>query len=85
MHRDAYLLAALSYTFLFQKKCAETITNAVCAPVSLQDILYDDEEYEMYDDSRPLNCSTTESIKGGHVTYSKVKHKTLHLPATTMG
>ncbi|KAM9853527.1 complement C2 [Aulostomus maculatus] len=27
--------------------------------------------YEAYDDPLPLNCSTSESIKGGHVTYSQ--------------
>uniref|UniRef100_A0A3Q3BHL8 C3/C5 convertase n=1 Tax=Kryptolebias marmoratus TaxID=37003 RepID=A0A3Q3BHL8_KRYMA len=35
-------------------------------------------DYDYYDeddivDSQPLNCSITESIKGGHVTYSQVK------------
>lgn len=86
MHRDAYLLPALSYTFLLQKKCAETTTNPVCAPVSLQDVLYSYEDYddEMYEDSQPLNCSTSESIKHGHVTYSKVKNKRLYLQATAM-
>ncbi|XP_069003628.1 complement C2 [Embiotoca jacksoni] len=34
----------------------------------LQDYSYD---YETYEDSQPLNCSVTESIKGGHVTYSQ--------------
>ncbi|XP_044057275.1 complement C2 [Siniperca chuatsi] len=40
--------------------------------VSLQD--YNDEydyDHETYEDPQPLNCSTTESIKGGHVTYSQ--------------
>ncbi|XP_042342151.1 complement C2 [Plectropomus leopardus] len=36
--------------------------------VSLQEYEYYDETYE---DPQPLNCSTTESIKGGHVTYSQ--------------
>ncbi|XP_040027987.2 complement C2 [Gasterosteus aculeatus] len=35
---------------------------------ALQEYDYGDETYE---DPRPLNCSTTESIKGGHVTYSQ--------------
>ncbi|XP_029372782.1 complement factor B [Echeneis naucrates] len=39
--------------------------------VSLQDEEEDDYEYESYDYQQPLNCSTTESIKGGHVTYSQ--------------
>ncbi|XP_035536463.1 complement C2 [Morone saxatilis] len=38
--------------------------------VSLKDYEYNDED-ETYDDPQPLNCSTTESIKGGHVTYSR--------------
>lgn len=48
--------------------------TAVCAPVVLQ------EEYNyedvVYEDSEPLNCSTTESIRGGHVTYSQVNKET---------
>ncbi|XP_031716667.1 complement C2 [Anarrhichthys ocellatus] len=36
--------------------------------VSLQDYGSEDETYE---DPPPLNCSTTESIKGGHVAYSQ--------------
>lgn len=39
---------------------------------SLQDYGYDDEEYEDWTRG-PVNCSTTEAIKGGHVTYSQVK------------
>ena len=50
-------------------------TVTVSAPVSLQG--YEDSyEYAAYD-MQPLNCSTTESIKGGHVTYSQVKNNTL--------
>uniref|UniRef100_A0A8C9ZPJ9 C3/C5 convertase n=1 Tax=Sander lucioperca TaxID=283035 RepID=A0A8C9ZPJ9_SANLU len=45
-----------------------TNTFTVCVPVSLQDYNYED---EIYEDPQPLNCSTTESIKGGHVTYSQ--------------
>uniref|UniRef100_A0A8D2ZDR7 C3/C5 convertase n=1 Tax=Scophthalmus maximus TaxID=52904 RepID=A0A8D2ZDR7_SCOMX len=37
----------------------------VCAVASLQD----EEYYE--DELQPLDCSTTESVKGGHVTYSQ--------------
>ncbi|XP_003449339.1 complement C2 [Oreochromis niloticus] len=37
---------------------------------SLQKTAYD-YDYESYDDEEPVNCSVTESIKGGHVTYSK--------------
>ncbi|XP_070685685.1 complement C2 [Pempheris klunzingeri] len=38
--------------------------------VSLQE--YDDiYEDEIYEDPQPTNCSTTETIKGGHVTYSE--------------
>ncbi|KAM9359019.1 complement C2 [Symphorus nematophorus] len=39
--------------------------------VSLQE--YDEFNYEdeAYEDPQPLNCSTTESIKNGHVTYSQ--------------
>lgn len=46
-------------------------TFTVCAPVSLQEdeYNYEDDAY----DPQPLECSTTETIKGGHVTYSKVK------------
>ncbi|KAM7413560.1 hypothetical protein PAMA_020775 [Pampus argenteus] len=40
----------------------------VCAPVSLQEDDYYDYTYQ---DSLPQNCSTTETIKGGHVTYSQ--------------
>uniref|UniRef100_A0A7N8WNE2 C3/C5 convertase n=1 Tax=Mastacembelus armatus TaxID=205130 RepID=A0A7N8WNE2_9TELE len=49
------------------------ITNScvVFAPVSLQEDY--DYEYVTYDYPQPLNCSTTESIKGGHVSYSQVK------------
>ncbi|KAM4741959.1 complement C2 [Anableps anableps] len=36
--------------------------------VALQDSDYD---YIAYDYQEPLNCSTTETIKGGHVTYSQ--------------
>ncbi|CAJ1066154.1 complement C2 [Xyrichtys novacula] len=36
--------------------------------VFLQGSEYD---YEIYEDLEPLNCSTTESIKGGNVTYSQ--------------
>ncbi|XP_032366788.1 complement C2 [Etheostoma spectabile] len=36
--------------------------------VYLQDYNYDDETYQ---DPQPPNCSTTESIKAGHVTYSQ--------------
>uniref|UniRef100_A0A4W6DQS2 C3/C5 convertase n=1 Tax=Lates calcarifer TaxID=8187 RepID=A0A4W6DQS2_LATCA len=43
----------------------------VCAPVSLQEDEYDYSDYETYEESQPLNCSTAESIKGGHVTYSQ--------------
>lgn len=45
------------------------VTNSltVCVLVSLQESEYD---YD-YDDP-PVNCLLTESIKGGHVTYSKV-------------
>ncbi|KAM8905021.1 complement C2 isoform 9-T10 [Spinachia spinachia] len=40
----------------------------VCAPASPQEFGYGDGTYE---DSQPLNCSTTESIRGGRVTYSQ--------------
>lgn len=43
--------------------------GAACALVSAQD--YND-EYEEYEDTQPLNCTTAESITGGHVTYSQV-------------
>lgn len=44
------------------------LSPTLCAAVSLQDDSY------YYDYSSPeLNCSTTESIKGGSVTYSLVK------------
>lgn len=46
-----------------------TFVLTLSAPVSMVEVVYDDE----YDDPQPLNCSTTESIKGGHVTYSQVK------------
>uniref|UniRef100_UPI0037E805C9 complement factor B n=1 Tax=Semicossyphus pulcher TaxID=241346 RepID=UPI0037E805C9 len=36
--------------------------------VFLQELDYD---YGAYEDSEPRNCSTTESIRGGHVTYSQ--------------
>ncbi|KAF7219489.1 complement factor B [Nothobranchius furzeri] len=36
--------------------------------ISLQEY---DFEYEMLQDPQPLNCSVSESIKGGHVTYSQ--------------
>ncbi|KAG7479699.1 complement C2-like [Solea senegalensis] len=43
--------------------------------ISVQDVTsYEDEyddDYETYDDPKPLNCSTGESIKGGNVTYSQ--------------
>ncbi|XP_072249057.1 complement C2 [Leuresthes tenuis] len=39
--------------------------------VSLQEYNYDYEEEAGYEDAQPLNCSTTESIKGGSVTYSQ--------------
>ncbi|XP_023134907.1 complement C2 isoform X2 [Amphiprion ocellaris] len=38
--------------------------------VSLQESDYDYED-ETYEDPQPLNCSVTESINGGHVTYSQ--------------
>uniref|UniRef100_A0A672Z461 C3/C5 convertase n=1 Tax=Sphaeramia orbicularis TaxID=375764 RepID=A0A672Z461_9TELE len=38
--------------------------------VSLQQEEYDYGD-ETYDDPQPLNCSTTESIRGGHVSYSQ--------------
>lgn len=47
-------------------------TFTVCTPVSLQAYEYDYGD-ETYEDPQPLNCSTTESIKDGHVTYSQVK------------
>ncbi|CAN9511092.1 unnamed protein product [Ophioblennius macclurei] len=37
---------------------------------SLQEYDYTDED-EDYEDQQPLNCSVTESIKGGHVSYSQ--------------
>ncbi|XP_040901827.1 complement C2 [Toxotes jaculatrix] len=42
--------------------------------ISVQDVSLQEEydyEDEAYEDPGPLNCSTTESIKGGHVTYSQ--------------
>ncbi|XP_074497464.1 complement C2 [Sebastes fasciatus] len=39
--------------------------------VSLQESEFNYGEEETYEDPQPLNCSTTESIKGGHVTYSQ--------------
>ncbi|XP_071351960.1 complement C2 [Trachinotus anak] len=43
--------------------------------ISVQEVSLQEEEYnydyETYDEPQPLNCSTTESIKGGHVTYSQ--------------
>lgn len=50
-----------------------TNTLTVCAPVSLQESEFNYGEEETYEDPQPLNCSTTESIKGGHVTYSQVQ------------
>ncbi|XP_041664580.1 complement C2 [Cheilinus undulatus] len=41
---------------------------------SIQEVFlqeYGDDYYEAYDDPEPLNCSTTETIRGGHVTYSQ--------------
>lgn len=38
--------------------------------VSLQESEYNYED-ETYEDPQPLNCSTTETIKGGHVAYSQ--------------
>ncbi|XP_023256313.1 complement factor B-like [Seriola lalandi dorsalis] len=42
---------------------------------SVQEVSVQEEEYnyedEIYDEPQPLNCSTTESIKDGHVTYSQ--------------
>lgn len=48
-----------------------THSFTACALGSLQKTDYD-YVYETYDDEEPVNCSVTESIKGGHVTYSKV-------------
>lgn len=42
----------------------------LCAPAVLQESDYDDETDDYYQE--PLNCSTTEGIRGGHVTYSQV-------------
>lgn len=42
----------------------------------LQEYSYD---YEDYEDSPPLNCSTAEAIKGGHVTYSQVRESILKI------
>uniref|UniRef100_A0A3Q3F848 C3/C5 convertase n=1 Tax=Labrus bergylta TaxID=56723 RepID=A0A3Q3F848_9LABR len=53
-----------------------TTTLTVCAPVFLQESEYD---YGTYKDLQPLNCSTTESIKGGHVTYSQCAVLSLRL------
>ncbi|XP_060901605.1 complement C2-like [Labrus mixtus] len=41
--------------------------------VSVQEVFLQESEYDYgtYEDLQPLNCSTTESIKGGHVTYSQ--------------
>ncbi|XP_039987709.1 complement C2 [Xiphias gladius] len=42
--------------------------------ISAQEVSLQEEEYyyeELYIDPQPLNCSTTESIKGGNVTYSQ--------------
>lgn len=47
-------------------------TLTTCAPVCLQEYEYD---YEDYEELQPLNCSTTETIKNGQVTYSQVKKK----------
>uniref|UniRef100_A0AAX7SM94 Uncharacterized protein n=1 Tax=Astatotilapia calliptera TaxID=8154 RepID=A0AAX7SM94_ASTCA len=47
-----------------------THSFTACALGSLQKTDYD-YVYETYDDEEPVNCSVTESIKGGHVTYSK--------------
>lgn len=55
-----------------RKRCVFIVnTVTVCAPVSL--LQYDYDDYETYEAPQPLNCSTTESIKGGNVTYSQVK------------
>lgn len=40
------------------------------ASLQQEDYDYGDEAYY---DLQPLNCSTTESIKGGHVSYSQVQ------------
>ncbi|XP_059187931.1 complement C2 [Centropristis striata] len=39
--------------------------------ISVQEVFLQYEEYETYEDPQPLNCSTTERIKGGNVTYSQ--------------
>ncbi|XP_029301612.1 LOW QUALITY PROTEIN: complement C2 [Cottoperca gobio] len=41
--------------------------------ISVQEVSPEEYNYyeETYEDPQPLNCSTTESIKGGHVTYSQ--------------
>lgn len=68
------LLTHKSVYFFCVQRCN---TFIVCALVSLQE-----EEYyyeELYIDPQPLNCSTTESIKGGNVTYSQVKKKYIYI------
>lgn len=44
-------------------------SHPVCASVLLLEYSYYDGDYE---DPPPLNCSTAEAIRGGHVTYSQV-------------
>ncbi len=61
------------FAYVCMKRHISIANTTVCAPVFLQD--YDD-YYEAYDDPKPLNCSTTETIGDGHVTYSQVKKKT---------
>ncbi|XP_035010092.1 complement C2 [Hippoglossus stenolepis] len=43
--------------------------------ISVQEVSLQEEEYdfdgETYEDPQPLSCSTTERIKGGHVTYTQ--------------
>uniref|UniRef100_A0A3B5L4N1 C3/C5 convertase n=1 Tax=Xiphophorus couchianus TaxID=32473 RepID=A0A3B5L4N1_9TELE len=48
--------------------CLSQTFLTCCAPVSPQELDY---YSETYDDQGPLNCSTTETIKGGNVTYSE--------------
>lgn len=56
--------------YVVDNRCSNSFI--ICAAVALQEEEYDYED-ETYNYPQPLNCSTTESIKGGHVEYSQVK------------
>lgn len=63
-------------------RCSWPSTHCpVCPPGFLQDDGY---EYGEYEDPLPLNCSTTEAIKGGRVSYSQVKDAVLFLSSRAL-